>query len=191
LHELFTRPTVPALWSEAVVSSHGRKYPRTSARPTVALGAAEYLTKPVDRGKLLAALRRHIPLLSRGSAKVLLVDDETETRYLLGAILDAEGYGSLLAASGNEALEVLSRIRPDAVLLDLLMPGMDGFELLTRIKEDPSLRNLPVLVLTGKDLTDQHFQSLAGKIRAVFLKGNKWKDALLDQLRLAVHERSS
>jgi PAS domain S-box-containing protein len=156
----------------------------------VALGAAEYLTKPVEKEKLLAALRKHIPLVSRGSAKVLVVDDDTETRYLLGAILDTEGYGSLLAASGNEALEILSRIRPDAVLLDLLMPGMDGFELLTRIKEDRSLRNLPILVLTGKDLTEEDFERLAGKIRGVFLKANKWKEALLDQLRRAVQERS-
>jgi PAS domain S-box-containing protein len=157
----------------------------------VALGAEEYLKKPVEKEKLLAALRKHIPLVSRGSSKVLVVDDDTETRYLLGAILDAEGYGSLLTASGNEALEILGRIRPDAVLLDLLMPGMDGFELLARIKEDRSLRNLPILVLTGKDLTDQDFQRLAGKIRGVFLKSNKWKEALLDQLRFAVPEGSS
>lgn len=156
----------------------------------VALGAAEYLTKPVEKELLLAALRKHIPLASRGAAKILVVDDDTETRYLLAAILDTEGYGSLLAASGTEALDILGRIRPDAVLLDLLMPGMDGFELLTRMREDRSLRSIPVLVLTGKSLTDQDFQKLAGKIRGVFLKGNTWKQALLDQLRLAVHEPS-
>lgn len=157
----------------------------------VALGAADFLMKPVDKGRLAAALRKHIPPRSPGASKILVVDDDTETRYLLAAILDSEGYGSLLAASGKEALDILRRIRPDAVLLDLLMPDVDGFELLTRIKEDRSLRTIPVLVLTGKSLTDQDFQRLAGMIRGVFLKANTWKDALLDQLRLAVHEISS
>ena len=107
---------------------------------------------------------------------------------LLAEILDTEGYVSLLATSGTEAFDMLGRVRPAAILLDLLMPGMDGFELLTRIKEDRSLRNLPVLVLTAKHLTNQDIQNLAGKTRGIFLKGNKWKEALLDQLRLAVNE---
>ncbi|MEO8052131.1 MAG: response regulator, partial [Acidobacteriota bacterium] len=119
---------------------------------------------------------------------VLVVDDDTETRYLLAEILNTEGYVSLLATSGKEAFDMLARVRPAAILLDLLMPGMDGFELLNRIKEDRSLRNLPVLVLTAKHLTDQDLQKLAGKVRGIFLKGNTWKEALLDQLRLAVHE---
>ena len=155
----------------------------------LALGAAEYLTKPVEKETLLSALHKHIPPASGGAAKILVVDDDTETRYLLAEILDTEGYVSLLATSGLEAFDILGRVRPAAILLDLLMPGMDGFELLTRIKEDRSLRNLPVLVLTAKHLTDQDLQSLAGKIRGIFLKGNTWKEALLDQLRLAVHER--
>ncbi|MEO7651529.1 MAG: response regulator [Bryobacteraceae bacterium] len=154
----------------------------------LALGAAEYLTKPVERETLLAALHKHIPLASRGAAKILVVDDDTETRYLLAEILNGEGYVSLLATSGMEAFDILGRVRPAAILLDLLMPGMDGFELLTRIKEDRSLRNLPVLVLTAMHLTDQDLQNLAGKVRGIFLKGNTWKEALLDQLRLAVHE---
>ena len=154
----------------------------------LALGAAEYLTKPVEKEMLLAGLRKHVPMASRGAAKVLVVDDDTETRYLLAEILDTEGYVSLLATSGAEAFDILGRVRPAAILLDLLMPGMDGFELLNRIKEDRSLRSLPVLVLTAKHPTDRDLQNLAGKTRGIFLKGNAWKEALLDQLRLAVHE---
>ncbi|MEP6636258.1 MAG: response regulator, partial [Acidobacteriota bacterium] len=154
----------------------------------LALGASEYLTKPVEKETLLAALRKHIPLASTGAAKILVVDEDTETRYLLAEILDTEGYVSLLATSSLEAFDILGRVRPAAILLDLLMPGTDGFELLTRIKEDKSLRNLPVLVLTAKHLTDRDLQNLAGKIREIFLKGNTWKETLLDQLRLAVHE---
>ncbi len=152
-----------------------------------ALGAAEYLTKPVENEKLLFALRKHIPA-SKSGAKVLVIDDDAETRYLVAAILEAEGYTSLLAASGAEAFEILGRVRPEAVLLDLLMPGMDGFEFLTRMKQDRSFQNVPVLVLTAKRLTDQDLRNLAGKTHGIFLKGNTWKEALLDQLRLAVRE---
>lgn len=154
----------------------------------LALGASEYLVKPVEKDALLKALRRYIPDLSRRTTKVLVIDDDTETRYLLSAILEAEGYVSLLAASGKEAFDVLGRVRPGAILLDLLMPEMDGFEVLRRLNDDRSLRNLPVLVLTGKDLTEKDLRSLAGKTRAHFQKGSTWKEALIEQLRLAVQE---
>ena len=151
------------------------------------LGAAEYLTKPVEKEKLLAALRKHIPS-SKSAAKVLVIDDDTETRYLLGAILETEGYASLLAASGAEAFDILGRVLPEAILLDLLMPGMDGFAFLTRIKQERSFQDVPVLVLTAKKLTDPDLRNLAGKTHGIFLKGSAWKEALLDQLRLAVRE---
>ena len=142
----------------------------------------------MEKDKLLAALRKHIPS-SKSAAKVLVIDDDTETRYLLGAILEAEGYASLLAASGAEAFEILRRVLPEAILLDLLMPGMDGFAFLTRIKQERSFQDVPVLVLTAKTLTDHDLRKLAGKTHGIFLKGRAWKEALLDQLRLAVRER--
>ena len=152
------------------------------------LGASEYLVKPIEREVLLQALCKYIPVSSRGGAKILVVDDDTETRYLLAAVLEAEGYTSLLAASGSEALEILGRLRPGAILLDLLMPGMDGFEMFRRLKEDRLLRDIPVFVLTAKDLTEQDLHLLTGKTLGLFLKGSEWKKALLDQLRLAVRE---
>jgi PAS domain S-box-containing protein len=154
----------------------------------LALGASEYITKPVDKDLLRAALRKHVPLVSRGGAKILVIDDDLETRYLLAAVLDKEGYAALLATGGAEAFEILSRVRPEAILLDLMMPEMDGFEVLARIKEDRSLRTLPVFVLTAKHLTNQDMQNLAGRIRGIFLKATTWKEALLEQLRLAVRE---
>jgi CheY-like chemotaxis protein len=154
----------------------------------LALGAAEYLTKPVDKDRLLSALRRHIPFASSGESKVLIVDDDTETRYLLAAVLETEGYASLLAASGHEAFDILARIRPEAILLDLLMPGMDGFEVLARLKGDKSLQHLPVFVLTAKNLSDQEFRDLSGATRGLFLKAQDWRDSLLSQLRLTLDE---
>jgi PAS domain S-box-containing protein len=153
-----------------------------------ALGASDYLVKPVDKESLLAVLRKHVSLPSKGAATLLVIDDDTETRYLLSAMLEAEGYGTLLAASGKQAIDILSRVSPAAILLDLLMPEMDGFEVLQRIREDRMSRDVPVFILTAKDLTEQDLSTLAGQTRALFLKGDAWREALLAQLRRAVRE---
>jgi PAS domain S-box-containing protein len=153
-----------------------------------ALGASDYLVKPIDKESLLAVLRKHVSLPSKGAATLLVVDDDTETRYLLSAMLEAEGYTTLLAATGKQALDILSRMSPAAILLDLLMPEMDGFEVLRRIRDDRISRDVPVFILTAKDLTEQDLSNLAGQTRALFLKGDAWREALLTQLRRAVRE---
>ena len=152
----------------------------------LALGAAEYLVKPVDKEVLLETIRRHIGPGSDGPAKVLVVDDEAGTRELLKEILESDGYIPVLAASGKEALEALARISVSAILLDLMMPEMDGFELLLHLKEDPGSRNIPVLVLTAKDLTDNEIEMLRHETISLFQKAREWKKQLLADLRRAV-----
>lgn len=152
----------------------------------LALGASEYLVKPIDKETLLATVGKYVPHPSKGSSRVLVVDDDTETRYLLAAMLEAEGYTTLLASGGMQALDVLSRVSPAAILLDLLMPEMDGFEVLRRIKEDRLSRDVPVFILTAKDLTKEELKRLAGTTRALFLKGEAWREALLTRVREAV-----
>jgi CheY-like chemotaxis protein/two-component sensor histidine kinase len=152
----------------------------------LALGAAEYLVKPVDKTVLLEAVRRFIGPGSNGPAKILVVDDEAGTRELLKEMLESDGYIPVLAASGKEALEAVARISVSAILLDLIMPEMDGFELLLRMKEDPGLRNIPVLVLTAKDLTDSEIEMLRRETIGLFQKGREWKKQLLADLRRAV-----
>jgi PAS domain S-box-containing protein len=152
----------------------------------LALGAAEYLVKPVDKETLLETVRRHIGPGSDGPAKVLVVDDEAGTREMLKEMLDSDGYIPVLAADGKEALEALARIPVSAILLDLIMPEMDGFELLIRMKDDPGLRNIPVLVLTAKDLSDGEIEMLRHQTIGMFQKGREWKKKLLDDLRRAV-----
>jgi CheY-like chemotaxis protein len=83
-------------------------------------------------------------------------------------------------------LEALARIPVSAILLDLIMPEMDGFELLIRMKDDPGLRNIPVLVLTAKDLSDGEIEMLRHQTIGMFQKGREWKKKLLDDLRRAV-----
>ena len=152
----------------------------------LALGAAEYLVKPVDKEVLLETVRRFVGPGSNGPAKILVVDDEAGTRELLKEMLESDGYIPVLAASGKEALEAVARISVSAILLDLIMPEMDGFELLLRMKEDAGLRNIPVLVLTAKDLTDSEIDMLRHETIGLFQKGREWKKQLLADLRRAV-----
>jgi PAS domain S-box-containing protein len=175
-----------------------KKTPVTAAIPVIvvtvvdepkvglALGAAEYLVKPVDKEVLLDAVRRFIGPGSDGPAKILVVDDEAVTRELLKEMLESDGYIPVLAANGKEALEALGQMSVSAILLDLIMPEMDGFELLLRMKEEPGLRNIPVLVLTAKDLTDNEIEMLRRETIGLFQKGREWKAQLLADLRKAV-----
>jgi PAS domain S-box-containing protein len=179
-----------------------KKSPVTSAIPIIvvsvvdepkvgmALGAAEYLVKPVDRELLLETVRRHIGPGSNGPAKVLAVDDDAGTRELLKETLESDDYLPVLAASGQEALDALTQIPINAILLDLIMPEMDGFQLLLRMRENPAWRHIPVLVLTAMELTDQEIEMLRRETIGLFQKGQDWKRQLLAELRRAVGART-
>jgi CheY-like chemotaxis protein len=135
---------------------------------------------------LLETVRRFIGPGSNGPAKVLVVDDEAGARDLLKEMLESDGYIPVLAANGKEALEALAQISVSAILLDLIMPEMDGFELLLHLKEDTGLRNIPVLVLTAKDLTDHEIEMLRHETIGLFQKNREWKKQLLADLHRAV-----
>ncbi len=117
----------------------------------ISLGAVEHLVKPVERPALLLALSKAGVLATKGH--VLVVDDDPDVRALLEQELVSAGYRARTAAGGAEALELARRERPSAVLLDLMMPPPDGFEVLYRIRQDPLLRDLPVIVVTAKELS--------------------------------------
>ena len=113
------------------------------------LGVVDYLVKPVDRTTLLSALER----LGNDVKTVLLVDDETEALHLFARMLvsAARGYRVLRATNGQQALSLLRKRRPDVMLLDLLMPGMDGFQVLAEKNQDVTLRDIPVIVISARD----------------------------------------
>ena len=117
------------------------------------LGVSDYLLKPVSRNQLLAALDR----LKSKVKTVLIVDDEVESVRLLWRMLASAGrdYRVLTATDGEEALAIMHQQRPDVVLLDLIMPGMDGFRLLEARSQDAALRAIPVLVISARDPTGQ------------------------------------
>jgi CheY-like chemotaxis protein len=144
------------------------------------LGAAEYVTKPVDPDRLAAVLRRFTA--DRGALRILVVDDDSAMRQRLRGLLEKEGWEVDEAADGREALVRLTKQRPGLVLLDLVMPGMDGFEFLAELQRRPDDRSVPVVLLTAKDLTSADQQRLGGLIEKVFRKGSLGHEQLLAEV---------
>jgi signal transduction histidine kinase/CheY-like chemotaxis protein len=134
-----------------------------------ALGAADYLTKPIDPDALLGVLGRfHV---GDGEVPVMVVDDDPMTREMLRRILSKRGWSVTEAADGSDALSVLGRTQPAVVVLDLMMPGMDGFEMLDAMRREATWREIPVVVVTAKDLSTEEVTWLNQRAERVFQKG--------------------
>ena len=134
------------------------------------LGAFDYLVKPLSRSDLFHVLSRAGVLASRGH--ILVVDDEADDRDLLAQELVAAGYRTRAVAGGAEALAEIQRERPSAMILDLMMPPPDGFEVLYRLRERPELANLPVIVVTAKELSAADHSRLSGSVQRILRKGS-------------------
>ena len=146
------------------------------------LGASAYMVKPIEKEGLLAALRGHLPNLKTGTPTVLIVEDDLKTRRLLTELMHLAGYRPLAAGSGAEALSIISKEPADAIILDLLMPEMDGFEVIRRLKASPESSHIPIIVLTGKDLTNQDRRTLKQETNGYFEKSADWSEVLISQM---------
>jgi signal transduction histidine kinase/DNA-binding response OmpR family regulator len=134
-----------------------------------ALGAAEYLVKPVGKEQLRAALYRAAARPERKHT-VVAVDDDPLAIELVRANLETEGWTVLGAATGQEGLALIRERQPSAVLLDLLMPGMDGFEVVEALRAEPDTKSIPVVILTSKSMTPEDKERLQGRITYVARK---------------------
>jgi CheY-like chemotaxis protein len=146
-----------------------------------ALGAADYLTKPIDRARLVAALRRHCR--DRADCVALIVEDDPATREAVRRALEHDGWTVHEAENGQVALERLAAGLPGVILLDLMMPTMDGFELVAELRTRPEWREIPVVVMTAKDLTDEDRKRLNGSVRAIVQKAGHSRDTFLAEVR--------
>jgi signal transduction histidine kinase/CheY-like chemotaxis protein len=135
-----------------------------------ALGAAEYLVKPVERERFLAALERYVPART-DRPTVVVIDDDPMDLDLVEAVLAPAGYSVLRAAGGEEGVALVVREQPAVVLLDLLMPGVDGFAVIDRLRADPATAHVPIVVLTAKEMTSEDRDRLAGQIDYLAQKG--------------------
>ncbi|HEY6311650.1 MAG TPA: GAF domain-containing protein [Streptosporangiaceae bacterium] len=155
-----------------------------------ALGAAEYLVKPVGKEQLLAALYRAAAMPER-KRTVVAIDDDPLAIELVRASLEPEGWTVLGAATGQEGLALIRERKPSAVLLDLLMPGMDGFEVVEALRADPDTKSIPVVILTSKSMTRQDKERLQGRITYVARKTEFDLSGLAGLLRWASASRQS
>jgi len=144
-----------------------------------ALGAADYLIKPIRKTELLETIRKHVLPHADDDAAILLVDDDPKALELLEETLRSAGYETQSVQSGARALEVLSSKLVSAVLLDLLMPGMDGFEVLRHVRKEATLKELPIFVMTAKNLTQDELALLNRETPALFQKNGLWRQQLI------------
>jgi PAS domain S-box-containing protein len=159
------------------------------SRMGVALGAADYITKPIDRARLISVLERHA---AHGEhRRVLLVEDDPDTRTLLRRMLERAGWPVTEAENGRVALARLEAGVPSVVLLDLMMPEMDGFQFLRSMRSHAEWRAIPVIVVTAKELTDEDRRQLNGGVEAIVQKGEHGREELLSEIRdlVAAHSR--
>jgi threonine synthase len=133
---------------------------------------------------LLAALSRVAP---DRFPRVVIIDDTFEARRLVRRILQSQGnYTIFEAANGKEGLEIISRERPDLLILDLMMPEMDGFSVLDALRANPETAHIPVIVSTAKELTAEEKARLQGQIQALMQKGDFMNDEFLDEVRALI-----
>ncbi|MBA2271738.1 MAG: response regulator [Chthoniobacterales bacterium] len=145
------------------------------------LGAADYATKPVDRARLSQILKKYT--CANPPCPVLLVEDDVATRAVTRNILEKEGWRVSEAKNGKVALQKMEEERPTLILLDLMMPEMDGFEFADCVRQHPEWRSIPIVVLTAKDLTADDRRRLDGSVETILQKRSDSREALLTQVR--------
>jgi signal transduction histidine kinase/CheY-like chemotaxis protein len=145
-----------------------------------ALGVSDYLAKPVDRERLVTLLKKY-----RRDARqpILIVEDNPETREMLRRTLEKEGWVVSEAENGRLGLERLSTLRPQLILLDLMMPEMDGFQFVDELRKNHDWRAIPVVVVTAKEITLEDRLRLNGYVEKILQKGAYRRDELLTEVR--------
>ncbi len=145
------------------------------------LGAADYLTKPIDRDRLLAILRKYQASSNRS---VLVIDDDDCSRGTMCRLLKREGWLTRESENGRQALEALQTQLPKLILLDLMMPEMDGFDFIQELRQRPAWRSIPVIVVTAKDLTATERKQLGDAVQS-FHQKSRFDD---QELLAEIHE---
>ena len=178
--------------------------PLTSAIPIVvvsvvdnpelgmALGAIDYFVKPVDARELIQRLNQ-FPFHrgdGSGEVKVLVVDDEPANRIWLAKALEPAGFTVLPASGGKEAIDMAKSLKPDLVLLDLMMPEVTGFDVVEALRADEATRDTPIMVLTATNLTEADKRHLNGRVSQILSRGSIGSSDIVGLLRRVVAQRN-
>ncbi|HEX2203557.1 MAG TPA: response regulator [Longimicrobium sp.] len=153
------------------------------------LGAADYATKPVNRHRLSKILRKYT--CADPPCPVLVVEDDPATRAMTRRILEREGWRVSEAENGRVALECMERERPRLILLDLMMPEMDGFEFADHVRRHPEWGSIPIVVVTAHDLTFEERRRLSGYVETILQKAGDSHESLLFQVRDRLNDHAA
>ena len=182
-------PDLPGLQTFSRIREHPHNRAATVLGLTMRAGqgatsfpVADLLHKPLQADEVIAALIR-ARLLEHAQPRVLVVDDDPQALALMQALLGSAGLAVELCPDATQALADLDRIEPHALILDLMMPGMDGFQVLHLLQQSPRWRTLPVFIWTSMILSESEYQQLAASAQAILGKGGGALDALLQRLR--------
>ncbi|KAG0505575.1 MAG: Sensor histidine kinase RcsC [Candidatus Udaeobacter sp.] len=156
-------------------------------RRGIALGAAGYLTKPIDRERLHRLVRRF--QAPTRATRVLMVEDDASQRERMLGWLERPHWIVREAANGQEALDLLREEKPDVILLDLMMPEMDGFEVVAALQGDKDWRDIPVIVITSLDLDAKDRARLNSGVQSVLVKEKFRPEDLVERIRRLVQSR--
>ncbi len=151
------------------------------------LEVEDYLVKPIDMNRLNRVILRVTG--QSPSQNLLLVDDDTDSLTAMSRILEEAGWKTMQAQDGAEALKLLEKTRPAAIVLDLLMPVMDGFEFLEKMQAKEHLRSIPVIVLSGKDTSESEQEFLRERVTLVLKKGQKAASELVETINARIQMR--
>src|SRR4029077_1704313 len=144
------------------------------------LGASDYLTKPINWTRFGAVLKKYAGSLA--PKRVLIIEDDAATRQMLRGMMEKDGWTVSESPNGRVGLEQLESDRPALILLDLMMPGMNGFEFIVELRRRETGRGTPIVVLTAKDLTAEERQRLNGYVERVLQKGACSREQLLNEM---------
>lgn len=150
------------------------------------LGADSYLVKPIDAEKLISLVRKYA---GTGTGNILVVDDNPDFVGFVRDLLYKTGFNVHTASNGAEAIEQLKEFVPDLIFLDLLMPEMDGFEVVSKIHEDERLKDVPIVVLTAKDVTAQDITELNSKIKNIVKKEGLTREVILREVNRFIQRK--
>jgi PAS domain S-box-containing protein len=143
-----------------------------------ALGAVEHLRKPVDRERLRKIVARYV----KTAGKVMVVEDDPATQKTITKALGSMSIEALPANNGREALDILAEQWPDLILLDLMMPVMDGYEFLSHFRKLEGSQETPVIVVTAKDLSIKEREELAGCVSGILTKEENYVEDLIESI---------
>ncbi|WP_309120565.1 response regulator [Paenibacillus sp.] len=150
------------------------------------LGASEYLVKPVERERLIKVMEKYVT--GREERRVLVIEDDATTSELMNKLLVKEGYSVTQARNGRFALEAMELQTPALILLDLMMPEMDGFQFITELRKRDAWRDVPIVVVTAKTITSEDRKKLNGYVRNIVQKGAIDFKSLLAEIRKLMTE---